>query len=274
MEVPFALTNADWPALVVTRRAPSFDPSRCGAGFWGGVPEGALLGAIWAAENPAALETFLAEPAHEEGLPVKLRAEAARSFPFTRNLSGAQSKWVLLQFFSRARPPRLPRFRRWPRRSEMEGDFLLQEADWPAFLLLKTTGSPGNRAAVRASVPKLKSRMSAGHNLVVRKPGVAGLQFLGLPAPTLLAAPQVPPQKRPAGDLSGPGHLPAARRGCLLQLLKEPPAPAPGGAAGPPVLEAHSVQRQKLDCALQLARSVALDFNNALTASWATPPSS
>jgi signal transduction histidine kinase/ActR/RegA family two-component response regulator len=59
---------------------------------------------------------------------------------------------------------------------------------------------------------------------------------------------------------------------CLLQLLKEP-APAaggagarePGGTAVPASLEARYVQRQKLDCALQLARSVALDFNNALT---------
>jgi two-component system cell cycle sensor histidine kinase/response regulator CckA len=49
----------------------------------------------------------------------------------------------------------------------------------------------------------------------------------------------------------------------VLQLLREGTAPAgdvkmPGGEAG----QAH---KQKLDCALQLARTVALDFNNALT---------
>ncbi|HYE31247.1 MAG TPA: ATP-binding protein [Methylomirabilota bacterium] len=51
-----------------------------------------------------------------------------------------------------------------------------------------------------------------------------------------------------------------AERQILLQLLPEPKAAA----------EAHSphdahAQKQKLDCALQLSRTVALDFNNALT---------
>jgi signal transduction histidine kinase len=43
----------------------------------------------------------------------------------------------------------------------------------------------------------------------------------------------------------------------LLQFL-----PAPAAAAG---LDANAAQKQKLDCALQLTRTVALDFNNALT---------
>ncbi len=74
----------------------------------------------------------------------------------------------------------------------------------------------------------------------------------------------------------------------LLQLLPDP-APAPTGAAPPaasavvpapvmpppvepapvpaasPSLEAGVAHKQKLDCALQLARTVSLDFNNALT---------
>jgi two-component system cell cycle sensor histidine kinase/response regulator CckA len=49
----------------------------------------------------------------------------------------------------------------------------------------------------------------------------------------------------------------------VLQLLRE------GGAAGaearPGVTEPSLAHKQKLDCALQLARTVALDFNNALT---------
>jgi two-component system cell cycle sensor histidine kinase/response regulator CckA len=65
----------------------------------------------------------------------------------------------------------------------------------------------------------------------------------------------------------------------LVQLLKPgpligaaPPEAGPGkskGAAGPtpegPVLESSLAQKQKLECALQLTRTVALDFNNALT---------
>jgi nitrogen-specific signal transduction histidine kinase len=53
-----------------------------------------------------------------------------------------------------------------------------------------------------------------------------------------------------------------------------PPGPQSGGPASPapakikvddPAIEAGMVQKQRLDCALQLTRTVALDFNNALT---------
>lgn len=49
----------------------------------------------------------------------------------------------------------------------------------------------------------------------------------------------------------------------LLQLFQAPvAAPAPKGAS----VEASVAHKQKLDCALQLARTVAMDFNNVLTA--------
>lgn len=60
----------------------------------------------------------------------------------------------------------------------------------------------------------------------------------------------------------------------VLQLLKlphapdpvpVPPAPAPAPPALTPGSVENIVQKQKLECALQLARTVALDFNNALT---------
>ena len=49
----------------------------------------------------------------------------------------------------------------------------------------------------------------------------------------------------------------------LIQLLPEKP-PAPPAAKAPPA-EAGLAHKQKLECALQLARTVSLDFNNALT---------
>ncbi|GDY23495.1 hypothetical protein LBMAG56_48420 [Verrucomicrobiota bacterium] len=61
--------------------------------------------------------------------------------------------------------------------------------------------------------------------------------------------------------LAGEGEESAQR---LLQLFPEssrPAAPAPRSAADEP----GAAQKQKLDCALQLTRNVALDFNNALT---------
>jgi two-component system cell cycle sensor histidine kinase/response regulator CckA len=62
----------------------------------------------------------------------------------------------------------------------------------------------------------------------------------------------------------------------LFQLLPEAAAAAAPGVASPapvataadsknPSAEANLAQKQKLDCALQLARTVSLDFNNALT---------
>lgn len=61
----------------------------------------------------------------------------------------------------------------------------------------------------------------------------------------------------------------------LLQLFRDSPASSlkPASPAstptppetGPQTVEANLAQKQKLDCALQLTRTVALDFNNALT---------
>ena len=56
-------------------------------------------------------------------------------------------------------------------------------------------------------------------------------------------------------------HSPGGRRRLLLQLLPESMTVAAARTSANTGL-AH---KQKLDCALQLARSVALDFNNALT---------
>ena len=56
-------------------------------------------------------------------------------------------------------------------------------------------------------------------------------------------------------------HLREGKRFLLLQLLPEIPS-APLKSV---TTDAGLAHKQKLDCALQLARSVALDFNNALT---------
>ncbi|MBM3879188.1 MAG: response regulator [Verrucomicrobia bacterium] len=63
------------------------------------------------------------------------------------------------------------------------------------------------------------------------------------------------------------------REGAKLWLLQLCPVGPPGAKAGTPgaaagggtAAEEAAHQRQKLDCALQLTRTVALDFNNALT---------
>src|SRR5208282_1829018 len=51
----------------------------------------------------------------------------------------------------------------------------------------------------------------------------------------------------------------------VLQLLPAPPTAAESPAAGTASEAGGLILKQKLDCALQLARTVSLDFNNALT---------
>lgn len=63
------------------------------------------------------------------------------------------------------------------------------------------------------------------------------------------------------------------QRFTLLQLMDDAKSAPPQTRLGNPLVETNLQQKQKLDCAFQLARSVALDFNNALTiilghASW------
>ena len=272
MEVPFALTNADWPALVVDKAGAIIRSNPVAARVFGAASrKGALLGGIWAGENPTALDAFLAEPEREEGLPVKLRAESGTVLSFhAQTCPAAQSKWVLLQFFkeSAAVPAAAPSGV--PAEAapvKMEGDFLLQDADWPAFLLRKDGQVlRANRAAVRAFGSQIEKPDAKLGTLWSPENRESLVQFLGLPAPAMLPRFKFRLKSGlPATFLAQVTCLPPDVV-CLLQLLKEPaPAAAtPGGAAAPPV-ESHSVQRQKLDCALQLARSVALDFNNALT---------
>lgn len=55
------------------------------------------------------------------------------------------------------------------------------------------------------------------------------------------------------------------QRFTLFQIPPNPSQSSADRAISNPLLETSLVQKQKLDCALQLARSVALDFNNALT---------
>ena len=89
--------------------------------------------------------------------------------------------------------------------------------------------------------------------------------------PDFLARAERNPSAMLPVKLLGAGGLPASYSACLcttidslekrflLQLL--PPSPEARSAA----TEAGLAHKQKLDCALQLARTVSLDFNNALT---------
>lgn len=69
------------------------------------------------------------------------------------------------------------------------------------------------------------------------------------------------PATAPAGAPNGGGAASPAAPATTPVMT-----PAPGGTAGKPAPDTSvAVLKQKLDCALQLARTISLDFNNALT---------
>lgn len=140
--------------------------------------------------------------------------------------------------------------------------FALESASWPALLVnAKGVVQAANAAARQEFGPgaepgaNLESLVPAGENLV-------SLQtILGNPSQT----PQLETQlvltngKRASFSLRA---CPAPEGDVLLQAFPASGAARQGETS---VLEATTAHKQKLDCALQLTRTVALDFNNALT---------
>jgi two-component system, cell cycle sensor histidine kinase and response regulator CckA len=146
--------------------------------------------------------------------------------------------------------------------------FGLEDAGWPAILVDRLgtiwgANSTARRvfgAALEGQSPRLASIWAPENGRTVE-------QFLALweksPAPTMMLKFQCPGAKAVGYRTSICSLAKDGQKYFVLQLFPDPVPGAPeasnqGDDAGP----AH---KQKLDCALQLARTVALDFNNALT---------
>ena len=133
-----------------------------------------------------------------------------------------------------------------------------EAADWPVMLLTPDGKlQQGNSAAVTAFGPIINTSTSALADIWASDNPLKPEAFLNGPH-----AAQVPLRFRGLSGVpvTGVAVVLPVEGGHLLQLLPPPPAPAVVGAGNTAV-----IQKQKLDCALQLARSMALDFNNALT---------
>ena len=233
---PFALTNADWPALVVDKAGAIIRSNPAAARVFGAAArKGALLGAIWAADNAPALETFLAEPAQERRPAGQVAGGKRRDhFLFKRKPVRRRKANGCCCSSSRraprgraAAPPAVPSA---AAPVKIEGDFLLQEADWPAFLVRKDGQVlRANRAAVRAFGSAIrKAGRQAGNASGRRKTGSRWSNSSVCRRRATAAAPQIPAQERTAGDFSGPGDLSGAGRG-----LSAPIAQGAGAAPRP-----------------------------------------
>jgi nitrogen-specific signal transduction histidine kinase len=167
--------------------------------------------------------------------------------------------------------------------------FVLENAAWPAFLVeAGGTVRRSNRAAVQTFGSVLEGHSAllssiwgsnntitpeaflnqpdfhwvepANINLAVKGGGLAPFRVYVAPLSRdgqrylLIQALKPVPNAAGGAAPSGPRPVPAAV-----------PVPAPAPSTPPQTVEAGLAQRQKLECALQLARAVTLDFNNALT---------
>jgi len=143
--------------------------------------------------------------------------------------------------------------------------FLLENANWPALLVdAASTILRANQAAVKLFGSTLEGGSPLLSAIWSPENGVAAEEFLARwersPAPIMPLKFRIKGGAATAHTTSICSLTGATEKLFLLQLL---PEPIPGDGKSP-ATDAHA-HKQKLDCALQLARSVALDFNNALT---------
>jgi len=146
--------------------------------------------------------------------------------------------------------------------------FQLENAGWPALLLDgATTICRANPAAVRLFGPALEGGTPLLTAIWSAENTTTPEQFLAQWERAPSATVPLKLRSKGGGTLAWLTSICSFSRDgqkfFLLQLLSDNSNPA-GGSEGQPT-EASLAQKQKLDCALQLARTVALDFNNALT---------
>ncbi len=146
--------------------------------------------------------------------------------------------------------------------------FALEHAAWPALLVhSSSTICRANAAALQAFTPALGGASPLLSAIWSRENGQTAEQFLAgwerAPRPMLVLKFHGKNGSTVAYETSVCAFTRDEEKLFLLQLLmmKEvtPPGPRTEGE------QTSMFQKQKLDCALQLTRTVALDFNNALT---------
>ncbi len=146
--------------------------------------------------------------------------------------------------------------------------FALEQAGWPALLVDSASViCRANPAAVKTFGPTLEG---ASPNLSAiwspENPATAEqflVQWERAPAALVSLKFRVKGGNTISQSVSVCAWTRAGQKFFVFQLLPERGAPGP--EPKPASVESTLAQKQKLDCALQLARTVALDFNNLLT---------
>ncbi len=156
----------------------------------------------------------------------------------------------------------------------MKDFFPFENANWPA-LLVEEAGviRRANKAASQVFGAMVEAESSLLSALWAQENTISAEKFLGSPERSASTSLVLKFKGKGGAVHAFNAYIcPLSRDGTrylLFQLFKEvagqDPASGPAKASDSGAMDANLAHKQKLDCALQLARSVALDFNNALT---------
>lgn len=286
-ESPPALMDAGWPVIVIDRQG-NIQRANAAAGRLFGTKQassGSALAGLCPQEEGEAVAKLLKQPLSSPEKPLKVCQMEGGAVPFrVESCSAPEPNCFILQFFKAAPAP--PAASAAPV-AKLSDDFLLQNAEWPV-LLVQRRGHVlrANHAAVLAFGPDVGKGDTQFGVMWSLQNSKSCLQFLASPA--LEPAPvKLQLKSGLAEEFLAQTCESVDQDVFVLQLFKpatpevEKPAepkpaplsPAPAALAPPEAAanaakagtESSLAHKQKLDCALQLARSVALDFNNALT---------
>jgi signal transduction histidine kinase/PAS domain-containing protein len=276
-KVPQAIfAEATWPVFWVDGNGLIIESNPAAGTVFGAkhASAGCPAAGLCPPEAAAVMNKILRNPGAGATVLKALRADGAVEAFRVEACGAKDASRTLLQFFPQEASSSEP----------AEKEFLLEDAEWPVLLVNRSRKVLRvNRAAVRAfgaSIERDEAQLEAiwsPHNKDSCQ------QFLNLPPSAVPLPLKFHLKSGLPGDYWGQLCPTAGEDVFLLQLLKGPagPATSPAGAGEPAaaaattaetppsaaaLAEANSLAHmQKLDCALQLARSVALDFNNALT---------
>jgi signal transduction histidine kinase/CheY-like chemotaxis protein/PAS domain-containing protein len=284
-KIPAGLSNAAWPVMVVDLQTVIVRANPEAARLFGAkaAAEGSALAAMCAPEDTATLSNLLAESRNASATSLKFRLDSGTMTHFKLRCSQGDGPHLTLVQLFKTEAVDEPR----AAIAKEEDDFPLQNAEWPV-LLIRRNGKVlrANRAAVRAFGSEIEKEDGTLASIWSPHNKGSALQFLSLPPSDASLHLKFNLKSGLPGTFLAQSCLTSSDDICLIQLLKaipseSLPAAASKSVAAPtsplptpaPVLpavaaaavEASLAHKQKLDCALQLARSVALDFNNALT---------
>jgi signal transduction histidine kinase len=274
-QVSPGLMDAQWPALVVDKQAVIIQANPAAARLFGAkaVAEGAALAKLCPPEEAAAMEKLLGQPSPTPPVPLKVCQADGKIAPFRiESCPAGDGKWIILQFFPAGDGNGTAK--------AASEDFLLQNAEWPVLLVHKNGRVlRANRAGAQAFGASIEREDAQLEGVWSPHNSQTCQQFLNSSRPAEPAPLKFHLKSGSQGDYLAQLCSTGREDVFVLQLLKDsspvaekaggpkPTAEAPptGDAATRSGVEANLAHKQKLDCALQLARSVALDFNNALT---------